>query len=86
MSVRIRELTVVDGWKSPTVLRAVLAADPDRPCIGCALYQTTNCLDCCEDFVEDGYHFEPVVKTDPISTQLQAIESAYGSAGCERKY
>ena len=86
MSVRIRELTVVDGYKSATVLRAVLASDPDRPCIGCALHRTTNCLDCCEDFVEDGYHFEPAEKTDPVSTQLQAIESAYGSAGCERKY
>lgn len=86
MAIRIREITVVDGCKSPTVLRAVLAGDPDRPCIGCALHRTTNCLDCCEDFVEDGYHFEPAVKTDPVSTQLQAIESAYGSAGCERKY
>ena len=86
MSVRISEITVVDGFNKPKILRAVLAVDPDRPCIGCALRQTTNCLDCCEDFVEDGYHFEPAVKTDPVSTQLQAIESAYSSAGCERKY
>ena len=64
MSVRISEITVVDGFNKSKILRAVLAADPDRPCIGCALRQTTNCLDCCEDFVEDGYHFEPVEKTD----------------------
>ena len=86
MSVRISEITVVDGFNKSKILRAVLAADPDRPCVGCALRQTTNCLDCCEDFVEDGYHFEPAVKTDLVSTQLQAIESAYGSVGCERKY
>lgn len=86
MSVRISEITVVDGFNKSKILRAVLAADPDRPCIGCALRQTTNCLDCCEDFVEDGYHFEPAEKTDPVSTQLQAIESAYGTVGCERKY
>ena len=86
MSVRINEITVVDVFNKQKILRAVLAADPDRPCVGCALHRTTNCLDCCEDFVEDGYHFEPAEKTDPVSTQLQAIESAYGSAGCERKY
>lgn len=32
MSVRIREITVVDGFNKPKILRAVLAADPDRPC------------------------------------------------------
>ena len=64
MSVRISEITVVDGFNKSKILRAVPAADPDRPCVGCALRQTTNCLDCCEDFVEDGYHFEPAKKTD----------------------
>lgn len=86
MAIRIREITVVDGCKTPTVLRAVPAADPEKPCVGCSLRHTYDCFDCCENFVEEGYHFEPAVKTDPVSTQLQAIESAYGSAGCERKY
>ena len=64
MSVRISEITVVDGFNKSKILRAVLAADPDRPCIGCALHRTANCLDCCENFVEDGYHFAPAEKTD----------------------
>lgn len=60
--IAITELKLTSTLGKPRILRAVKAADPERPCVGCALRGCKDCFDdLCADYMEDGYHFEEVI-------------------------
>lgn len=56
--IRITEIEYTDDYNTRHRLKAVKAVDPERPCVGCALWHTRDCLDACEEMVPEGSCFK----------------------------
>lgn len=78
MAFVIKEATVQIGYLDRRIkLKVVKAPDPDSPCVGCALRFQRDCLDECEDFIEEGNHFELVDPNDPAAAIIKETEEAH---------